>query len=883
MCRKLIHSLALVLALAGKTFAAGGLTGKYYNNISLSGPPVLTRFEAVGFDWDYLSPEPGVVNADQFSVQWSGAVVPKYSETYRFITRSDDGVRLWVNRQLIIDNWSNHSVTIDVSQPITLQADKEYPIKMEFFEGTGQAIAELSWESDSQMSQIVPTERLSPTFVQLKAWNPIPADGAQNIPKSILSWTEGETAVVHDVYFGTDQTAVTNATWYSPEYIEQTSLTYCVNSVIMNAQVPQKTCYWRIDEIEEDETIIKGDVWSFTTAPLKAHSPSPTDCNQSTDPNTILTWGPGFNVKTTNGHYVFFGRPFRYVVDADTSTTGIYRGRQSGTSYDPTPDGTLLPLNTTYYWRIDEFNKDNTVTKGDVWQFETAFTSTVYPDLDNDGFVNFRDYVELAQAWRCDPENPQFKKYDFDNNGRIDAVDLAIFTAKWLVYEEGVTINIDEKMKFQEMDGFGASLTESSAYLMSNALTEQQRGQLMLDLFDPEAGIGLSYLRQPMGSCDFRLEDYTYDDVAWWDTDFNLGEFSIARDRLFVIPLLQEAIAVCPDIRIMGTPWSAPAWMKDSRELGYGRLTDSDAIYNTYANYFVKFIQAYAAEGVDVNAVTLQNEPHYEPFSYPGMRMEPADQIRLAILLGQKFGANGISTKIVIWDHNWDNPGYPITVLNDPEARQYIAGTAFHGYAGSVFAQLDVVQAHPDKDIYFTECSGGDWAPDFGDNLMWDVSTLVIRAVRNYAKTVVKWNLALDENRGPQIGGGCGDCRGVVTINGATGEVTREVEYYSLGHAAKFVRPGARRINSTDWNSWNIQNVAFVNPDGSTAVIVLNPNNFKKNVEFKWKGQTLIYGLPGRSVTTFRWPDQTGATVEVWITTADQTKLLEKQPGTCFF
>ena len=882
MCRKSIRSLTLilVLVLTGKTSAAGGLTGKYYNNISLIEPLVLTRFEAVNFDWGNLSPQPGVVNNDQFSVHWSGAIVPKYSETYRFITRSDDGVRLWVNRQLIIDNWTYHSVTTDVSQQITLRADKEYPIKMEFFESSGQAVAELYWESSSQPFQIISEECLSPTFVQLKAWQPTPADGAQNQPKSILYWNAGDTAAAHDVYFGSDEASVTNATSDSPEFTEETNLLYCV--LVSFLQQPEGSYYWRIDEVVDDMTIIKGDVWRFTTAPLKAHSPVPTDCNQFTDPNIILTWGPGFNVKTTNGHRVFFGDCIICVLNADTSTIW-YKGVQSGTSFDPTPDGTLLPLDTTYYWRIDEVNKGNTVIKGDVWEFRTSLTSTTNPDFNNDGFVNFRDYVELAQAWRRDVKEPQLEKYDFDDNGTIDAVDLGLFARKWLVYDECAVINIDETVKFQEMDGFGASLTESSAYLISHSLTEQQRQQLMLDLFDPEIGIGLSYLRQPMGSSDFRLTDYTYDDMPAGQTDFELEKFSIARDRLFIIPLLQEAVAISPDIRIMGTPWSSPAWMKDSGELGYGRLIDSDAIYTTYANYFVKYIQAYAVEGLAIDAITLQNEPYYEPFSYPGMRMEPTDQIRLAILLGQKFDANGINTKIVIWDHNWDNPGYPITVLDDPEANPYIAGTAFHGYGGDVSAQLDVVAAHPDKDIYFTECSGGDWAPSFGDNLMWDTSTLIIKAVRYYAKTVVKWNLALDENRGPKLPGGCGDCRGVVTINGSTGQVTREVEYYSLGHAAKFVRPGARRIDSTEWNTWNIQNVAFVNPDGSIAIIVLNPNNFRKNVEFKWKGQSLIYGLPSRSVTTFRWPDQINAIVEIWITTADHTKLLEKQSGTRFY
>ena len=499
------------------------------------------------------------------------------------------------------------------------------------------------------------------------------------------------------------------------------------------------------------------------------------------------------------------------------------------------------------------------------------------PDFNNDGVVNFRDYAELAQAWLCECGNPQFAPSDLDNSGTVGTGDLVIFAEDWLVYDEYVTIDIDPAVTFQEMDGFGASLTESSAYLIYNVLTEQERQTLMKDLFDPNTGIGLSYLRQPIGSSDFRLADYTYDDMPAGQTDYELKKFSIAHDRNCIIPLLREALAINPNIKIMGSPWSAPAWMKDSAQLGHGRLIDSDNIYDTYADYFVKYIQAYAAEGLAIDAVTLQNEPHYEPYNYPGMRMEPPDQARLAICLGQKLFSNNIGTKILIWDHNWDNPGYSIAVLDNAEAHSYIAGTAFHGYAGDVSAQLDVVEAHPDKDIYFTEQSGGDWAPNFGDNLILDTSTLVIKAVRFRAKTVVKWNIALDKNHGPKTSGGCNNCRGVVTINQFTGQVTREVEYYSLGHAAKFVRPGARHIASTEQPGRNIENVAFVNPDGSTVVIAINRNTFRQNVQLKWKGRSFIYGLPGRSVTTFKWPDKPNTRVEVWMTTADQTKLLERQ------
>ena len=223
-------------------------------------------------------------------------------------------------------------------------------------------------------------------------------------------------------------------------------------------------------------------------------------------------------------------------------------------------------------------------------------------------------------------------------------------------------------------------------------------------------------------------------------------------------------------------------------------------------------------------------------------------------------------------------------MLNDDEANPYIAGTAFHGYRGDVSAQMKVFAAHRNKDVYFTECSGGQWSPHFGDNLMWDISTLVIWSVRYHAKTVIKWNLALDETYGPrephsEEGSGC---RGVVTIDKTTGRITREIEYYSLGHASKFVRPAARRVASTERPGLDIENVAFINPDGSVVAIVLNPNTFRQNVRLRWKGLSFVYGLPKCSVTTCRWPNEHKAGVQVWITTADQSRLLERQPGTKF-
>lgn len=507
----------------------------------------------------------------------------------------------------------------------------------------------------------------------------------------------------------------------------------------------------------------------------------------------------------------------------------------------------------------------------------TLVEPAAQPDFNRDGVVDFLDFERLSRSWRAVSGQPAFDpNCELVKNGSIDLGDLRKFAEKWMSWDSCVTIHLNDTIAFQLMDGFGASLTDSSAHLIMTAMSAHQRDTLMRDLFDPEEGIGLSFLRQSMGSSDFRLSDYTYDDMPAGQRDPNLSHFSIHHDYAEIIPLLKQARQLNPDLFIMASPWSAPAWMKTSGSLFHGTLIDSDEIYETYAEYFVRFLLAYQTEGLPIDAVTLQNEPYYEPYSYPGMRMEPADQIRLAIALGKKLAANTLATRILCWDHNWDNPNYPITVLNHPEAKSYIAGTAFHAYAGNVFAQMTVFNAHPDRDIYFTECSGGDWATGFYDNLKWDTSTLLVGAIRNRAKTVAKWNLALDPSHGPKISGGCSDCRGVVTID-PNGIVTREEEYYALGHASKFVRRGARHIDSTLNPGNSIENVAFLNPDGSRVIVVLNPNAFRQNVQIESKGRSFFYPLPGQSLTTFHWPAEIGAEIGVWTTTGDQSLLLYRQ------
>ena len=411
-------------------------------------------------------------------------------------------------------------------------------------------------------------------------------------------------------------------------------------------------------------------------------------------------------------------------------------------------------------------------------------------------------------------------------------------------------IDVADTGGYQEIVGFGASITDASAILI-NGLPAEQRELLLRELFDPDSGIGLSFTRLTIGASDFSPRHYTFDDMPPGQRDPTLARFSIEPDRANRLPLVQRALAINPALKVMASPWSAPAWMKTSDKLIRGSLRP-DA-YDAFAEYLARYVDAYAGEGVPIFALTIQNEPHFEPDNYPGMRVEPAARARfIGQHLGPRLERVGSRTQIFDWDHNWDEPVSPLTVLRDSVARRYVSGVAWHCYGGDVSAQSTVHDSFPSVDTYFTECSGGEWAPKFGDNLVWNARTLIIGTTRNWARGVLLWNLALDENHGPHLGG-CGDCRGVITIDSKTGAVTRNVEYYVLAHASRFVRPGARRIEST--NLPGLENVAFRNRDGSSVVVVVNGTTDEQRFSVRSRGRVLDYMLPAGAVATLRWPD----------------------------
>jgi glucosylceramidase len=413
-----------------------------------------------------------------------------------------------------------------------------------------------------------------------------------------------------------------------------------------------------------------------------------------------------------------------------------------------------------------------------------------------------------------------------------------------------LTITVNPAVRYQPIDGFGASLTESSAWLLSTKLTESQRTDLLQKLFDPQKGIGLSLLRQPMGASDFALDPYTYDDMPSGESDPALKNFSIRRDQRYIIPLLRRALTINPGIKIFASPWSPPAWMKSSQSMLQGSLLPT--AYQPLADYFVQYTQAYEKEGVPIFAVTMQNEPLNIPLDYPGMGMSATEQAAfLRDALGPAFRRANLKTKILIFDHNWDLIHFAIEILEDPKAATYVSAIATHCYGGNPAAQEELHNRFPNLAIWMTECSGGGWQ---NGNLLVEQTRLIIESTRHWSRGVILWNLALDQDHKPYLGG-CNKCRGVVTINdnGSSVEVEPTVDFTALAHASKFVQPGARRIESNTFGESSLEDVAFQNPDGSVVLLVLNSARKPITFNIAWSGKYAVYTVNGSNVATFIW------------------------------
>jgi len=406
------------------------------------------------------------------------------------------------------------------------------------------------------------------------------------------------------------------------------------------------------------------------------------------------------------------------------------------------------------------------------------------------------------------------------------------------------TIVVDPAQTYQEIDGFGFALTGGSATLI-NGLSSTNKTSLLKELFTTDStNIGVSYLRISIGASDLSDHAFSYDEVAG---DSTLQNFSIGEEMKDLVPVLKQIVQLSPTIKIIATPWSAPAWMKTNGNYSGGSLKAE--CYDVYARYFVKYIQAMQAEGIPIEAVTPQNEP-LNAYNNPAMVMQANEENNfIKNYLAPQFKANNIKAKIIIYDHNLDVPEYAEQILSDATTYNIVDGSAFHLYSGNINTMSAVHDKYPDKNLYFTEqytASTG----DFSGDLQWHIQNLIIGATRNWSKNVIEWNLASNSDLGPHTIGGCSTCLGALTMSG--GSVTkRNVSYYIIAHASKFVRPGAIRISSTSFG--DLPNVAFKNTDDTKVLVVLNNTSSAQTFNIQSNGKTVSPVLEAGSVGTFVW------------------------------
>jgi glucosylceramidase len=412
----------------------------------------------------------------------------------------------------------------------------------------------------------------------------------------------------------------------------------------------------------------------------------------------------------------------------------------------------------------------------------------------------------------------------------------------------GQMIDVDGAKSYQTMDGFGFALTGGSAQLIMR-MSPEKRAALLQELFGVDGnGIGVSYLRLTVGASDMNDHVFSYDDLPEGQTDTAMAKFSLEPDKADVIPVMKQILAINPHIKVLASPWSAPLWMKTNGAARGGVLKPE--YFSAYADYFVKYIQGMKAEGITIDTLTVQNEPLNEKNTPSMLMLESELDLFIKADLGPAFKKADIKTKIVLYDHNLDHPLYPLSILRDPAANKYIDGTGFHLYGGTVDAMTEVHDEFPKKNLYFTEQSITDRRGDAMMNLSKPVARVMIGVSRNWSKNILLWNLAADPNAGPHTNeGGCTGCTGALTIDGD--KVTRNVAYYTVAHASKFVRPGSIRIDSNNLDP--LPNVAFKTPDGRRVLIVANVSEAVQRFDVRSEGRVFSASLNAGSVGTFVW------------------------------
>lgn len=408
-------------------------------------------------------------------------------------------------------------------------------------------------------------------------------------------------------------------------------------------------------------------------------------------------------------------------------------------------------------------------------------------------------------------------------------------------------IDVDSSIQYQSIDGFGFTLTGGSAQLI-NKMSQGSKMDLLRELFgNDDHNIGISYLRLSIGASDLNEFPFSYDDIPDGENDFNLQHFTLSHDTVDLIPVIKSILSINPNIKLLGSPWSAPRWMKTNNSFIGGSLKNE--CFDVYSRYFVKYIQSMKANGINLDAITIQNEPLYGG-NNPSMLMTPVDQAKfIRENLGPEFEKNNINTKIIVYDHNCDRPDYPVTVMSDPQATKYIDGAAFHLYGGYISALSYIHDLFPTKNLYFTEQYTSSTG-DFGGDLNWHIQNVIIGSMRNWSRVALEWNLANDPYFKPHTQGGCDVCKGAVTIIGAD-SYQRNVGYYNVAHASKFVPQGSKRIFSTQ--SGNISNVVFIKPDGQKVMIALNSGNSTESLNIRYDAKWATITLEGGEVGTLIW------------------------------
>lgn len=428
-----------------------------------------------------------------------------------------------------------------------------------------------------------------------------------------------------------------------------------------------------------------------------------------------------------------------------------------------------------------------------------------------------------------------------DGNKKLSEVEGLHFAA---APASDSVLEIDPAKTYQSILGLGGSFDHSTCDNLSK-LPEAKRAEVIESLFSPTKGIGMNLMRVCIGASDFIGEPYySYDDMPPGEMDLALSRFSIEKDRAYVLPAIKAAQANNPDLLFFASPWSPPGWMKTTGSMSGGKLRPE--FYDAFARYLVKFLQAYQAEGVPIHALTLQNEPQMVDKNYPTTLWngeEQRDFIRANF--GPALRASGLPAQIWCWDHNWNQPEFPRAVMASPDAAQYVNGTAWHFYEGSVEAQTRFHEAFPQKDIFFSE----------GSTFGVKGAVEIIEILRSWARSYNAWVLMLDEHRKPNRGPH--DASATCLELKDSGEVEYRFDYFMYGQFMKFIPRGAVRIASESRGlPKGLAHVAFLTTDGRMVLVVANTGKKEASINVACAQATAPATLLPRSVSTFIWKQQ---------------------------